>query len=144
VVEKRREEKKSSITNLTNQLTIPLHCAVCKFEPATQRHHLSYDPEILIDVCVPCHLQIHAHQHGVGRGLQVHDGGPQLPHGSYIHMMPDPVTGKTVVADKDSSILKWMICSCGNPDFYLYADSSGNRYLACNKFLEDYKIDFED
>jgi len=47
-------------------------CAICGAE-ATQTHHLSYDPEISIHVCVPCHIKLH--KHGVGRAK----GQQQLP-----------------------------------------------------------------
>ena len=43
-------------------------CAICKKRPATQQHHLSYDPEIVIDVCQECHEKIHKHGTGMKRG----------------------------------------------------------------------------
>lgn len=35
-------------------------CAVCGSSGSTQRHHISYNPEILIDVCIDCHIEIHS------------------------------------------------------------------------------------
>ncbi len=43
-------------------------CAVCKQVEATQKHHVAYEPELLIDVCVQCHKTIH--NHGVGNGSE--------------------------------------------------------------------------
>lgn len=34
-------------------------CGICHKERKTLKHHLSYDPEILLDVCSPCHLALH-------------------------------------------------------------------------------------
>jgi hypothetical protein len=42
-------------------------CAVCKKNIATQRHHLSYNPEIIIEVCRPCHEKIHKHGTGTDK-----------------------------------------------------------------------------
>jgi hypothetical protein len=42
-------------------------CVVCKTNVAAQEHHVSYEPELKISVCVPCHKQIHK-THGVGKG----------------------------------------------------------------------------
>jgi len=40
-------------------------CAVCRERLGVQEHHLTYNPEIKIDVCIPCHKLIH--NHGIGR-----------------------------------------------------------------------------
>jgi len=39
-------------------------CQVCKDKEAEQKHHVSYYPELTIDVCIECHKLIH--KHGVG------------------------------------------------------------------------------
>ena len=44
------------------------HCTICGKEEATQKHHIKYDPPMAIDVCVSCHLKIHEHGVGLGRG----------------------------------------------------------------------------
>ena len=41
-------------------------CVACKISEADQEHHLCYNPEIKIDICVECHEIVH--RHGVGRG----------------------------------------------------------------------------
>jgi len=41
-------------------------CEICGAETNLQTHHISYDPEITIRVCVKCHNQLHPH-HGVGK-----------------------------------------------------------------------------
>ncbi len=38
-------------------------CVVCG-KDAEQRHHISYDPEMCIDLCIECHMT--AHNHGTG------------------------------------------------------------------------------
>ena len=41
-------------------------CAVCKKDLPTQRHHISYNPAILIDLCLECHEYVHGFEHGTG------------------------------------------------------------------------------
>lgn len=41
-----------------------MKCVICNEREATQKHHVSYIPERVIDVCVECHKIIH--KHGVG------------------------------------------------------------------------------
>ena len=40
-------------------------CAECGSTENLQKHHISYNPEIMIDLCVDCHQKRHPH-HGVG------------------------------------------------------------------------------
>jgi len=61
----RKKEEEELLNNIINESTTTNICAICKTQTQTQKHHLSYDPELVIDVCIPCHIKIH--QHGVGR-----------------------------------------------------------------------------
>ncbi|MBA7555947.1 hypothetical protein ES705_48640 [subsurface metagenome] len=45
-----------------------MKCVICKDKEATQSHHIRYEPEITIEVCVPCHKRLHNYEVGVGRG----------------------------------------------------------------------------
>ena len=38
-------------------------CEHCKIEPATQKHHISYFPEKLMNLCFSCHVVIHKCKH---------------------------------------------------------------------------------
>lgn len=40
-------------------------CVVCNKNPATQIHHLNYNPEVMIDVCTFCHTRIHKKGTGI-------------------------------------------------------------------------------
>ncbi len=40
-------------------------CAICRKNEATQKHHLSYQPSLLIELCKDCHQLLHQN-HGVG------------------------------------------------------------------------------
>jgi len=49
-----------------NLIDIPIHtyvqdniCVICKVNKADQKHHLNYNPEVIIDVCLFCHGLIH-------------------------------------------------------------------------------------
>lgn len=44
-----------------------LTCAVCRVNESTQEHHLSYHPEIKIDICNECHEFLHGHNVGLAR-----------------------------------------------------------------------------
>lgn len=41
-----------------------MFCPICKQRKIEQEHHIKYDPEIKIPICVICHQ--HIHEHGVG------------------------------------------------------------------------------
>ena len=45
-----------------------MSCVICKKNEATQSHHIRYEPEITIEVCVPCHKRLHNYEVGVGLG----------------------------------------------------------------------------
>ena len=40
-------------------------CAVCGSTENLQKHHVSYNPEMIINLCIDCHQKRHPH-HGVG------------------------------------------------------------------------------
>lgn len=35
-------------------------CEVCTLNPATEKHHISYFPEVTTGVCEECHKRIHS------------------------------------------------------------------------------------
>ncbi len=39
-------------------------CQICKEKEAEQEHHVSYYPELKIDICIDCHKLIHKHSVG--------------------------------------------------------------------------------
>lgn len=58
-------------------------CQICKVKEAEQKHHVSYYPELVIDVCTDCHKLIH--KHGVGSpGSSKHEIVKDAPVGLYI------------------------------------------------------------
>lgn len=70
-------------------------CAVCH-GPASQEHHIFYDPEIKIDVCVECHELIH--EHGVGSGRQAEEyyvslSGNRIPLATWRPKKPEFTRG---------------------------------------------------
>jgi hypothetical protein len=120
-----------------------LKCSICKTNEASQKHHLSYQPEISIDVCVPCHKQLH--NHGVGYGVGFH----QVPQNEepYYSIIGQFVAFKrkddgkfTWVDKKDGEVLTWLICSCGRHDYHLLRNGKGEVFLVCPNCGRDYKI----
>jgi len=62
-------------------------CSICNINPATQQHHVSYDPELTVNVCAVCHAKIH--ESGTGnpakdlksmKGRYKHPGRPPDPN----------------------------------------------------------------
>ena len=43
-------------------------CVDCGTTENLQEHHISYDPEITVTLCVDCHMRRHNNSHGVGVG----------------------------------------------------------------------------
>jgi hypothetical protein len=90
-------------------------CAICGRE-ATQVHHLSYDPPIIINVCVPCHMKVH--QHGVGRGKGEEPITEQFEEEPKL-LMPfytkeKEIDGTPYITSKDDEVLKLLVCpNCG-------------------------------
>ena len=111
-------------------------CAVCKEREAEQEHHLSYDPEFKIDICIPCHLKLH--EHGVGRGigqqpnktLPVEEDIPQHPIFTKI-IEKDGVN--FIVAKETEEILTMLNCINGClRGWQLLGDPITNQlYLRC-------------
>jgi len=52
-------------------------CEICNAEKDLQIHHISYDPEITIVVCIKCHSKLHP-THGVGRPIGKGKSGHNL------------------------------------------------------------------
>lgn len=45
-------------------------CQLCKENEATQKHHISYFPNLVIDICIECHKLIHKHGVGLGKNSE--------------------------------------------------------------------------
>lgn len=117
-------------------MTISNPCVVCKENRAEQKHHLSYNPELIIDVCKSCHEEIH--KHGVGRGVRLLGEEPLIrEHLTYEKMIEDK---HTILDSETNEILNWLVCSCGMSHYHIYSNKEGNVYLRCNKCGQDYKI----
>jgi len=50
-------------------------CEHCKIEPATQKHHISYFPEKIMNLCFSCHLVIHKSKHPMYDKFKQYDKG---------------------------------------------------------------------
>lgn len=43
-------------------------CIDCGSTENLQEHHISYEPEVTVTLCVDCHMRRHNNSHGVGVG----------------------------------------------------------------------------
>lgn len=126
-----------------------MNCVVCQREEATQKHHLTYEPqEILIDICVTCHKKIHQHGVGNGKGLrkipQENDNINVI--GTYLINKQTITNGQSCATwfDKVSGErLTWLVCNCGKHDFHVYGTDDNKQYLVCMGCMRDYKIHLE-
>jgi len=54
---------KNSLYITIQSKTKKIFCEHCKIELATQKHHISYFPEKLMNLCFSCHVVIHKCKH---------------------------------------------------------------------------------
>ena len=111
-------------------------CSVCYQKDAVQTHHLSYEPQLIIDVCLDCHEKIH--KHGVGRGIRVATQDEVVK--SYFTYAKQHEGKFTVFDAITNEILSWLICVCGRHDWHLYGNSQGKMYLRCMNCGQDFKM----
>ena len=76
-------------------------CQICKEKEAEQEHHVSYYPELKIDVCIDCHKLIHKHS----------VGGPGRPDYGIIRDSP---TGISIPLASARLHLTYQCFNCGD------------------------------
>jgi hypothetical protein len=54
-----KEYNKLDMGNELHRSSIDECCEICNTQANLQEHHYSYDPPKTIDVCNPCHAEIH-------------------------------------------------------------------------------------
>ena len=64
---------------------MPWTCSICHLREATQKHHISYDPEIVIHVCVDCHGLLHNHGVGRAKGSSQQVQADETEHNIYLY-----------------------------------------------------------
>lgn len=115
-----------------------MKCVICKTAKATQQHHLSYNPEITIDVCVPCHVKIH--QHGVGTPIGAEKSMKALPPiiEEHIPILPlftkeTEIDGIRYITSMIGEILNHVMCpNCENHGSWgLWVDNNLDFFLRC-------------
>lgn len=111
-----------------------MKCVICKKNEASQEHHVSYVPELKIDVCIPCHEKVHP-KHGVGKGADNVKIIKDTPFYTYIVQE----NGKFTVKEADThEILINRTCKCGNVNFEIYSKPDNTRmFLRCRKCGQD-------
>lgn len=94
-------------------------CQICKEKEATQKHHVSYYPELTIDICKDCHILIH--KHGVGD-----------PRDSYI--IEDAPLGIAIPIQNADIRLIYKCMDCGE---YVYLTQRLINLLLLNRSLRE-------
>lgn len=91
-------------------------CVICKQNDIEQKHHISYDPEIIIEICTPCHVLLHKHGVGLPKGatpIVIEEPPEQIPLlPTYTKRVKKDNTS-FVVTIEDEEILNWVICPNG-------------------------------
>ena len=119
-----------------------MKCVLCGMG-ADQKHHVCYEPEMIIDVCLHCHKLVH--RHGVGRARkdvsdEQIDGEIQTennlasPYSTY----EEEIDGKQTVflkhLNSDSELLYLMRCPSGceiNKWDFFYSKKTGHYIIRC-------------
>ena len=119
-------------------------CAVCGGK-ATQIHHLGYDPEIAIHLCVPCHVKVHEHGVGRGKGEQLKPIAPKHEERELILPMfttKKEIDGTTYITSKKGEILNNLVCpNCeGKGMWEVFGDKNRRTFLRCVMCGVDYEI----
>ena len=113
-------------------------CAICG-KAATQKHHISYDPEILIDVCVKCHKWIHKNEHGVGLAKLPKSTQKELqkakPHqyDSKHHIKDTNLDPPVLLSKETGEELQILLCPhCKNHNWIITIEpTTEETYLLC-------------
>ena len=127
-----------------------------------QNHHISYEPEIKIDVCRKCHLLLHKHGVGLGQGekanksLTIDDDNNNLhqPQFTKIKIIDKsstvPWDVELIIDKNDDVVLDWLT-KCPNrcfadwqiyqrPSYKFDEEKFDHFILRCNKCGWDTKI----
>lgn len=124
---------------------MPSLCPICKKQPATQIHHLNYEPEITIEVCVPCHIELHKHGVGLPKGVKgkiieisKDEPEPVIP----IYTKEKIIDDTPYIVDKDENVLDWLVCpnKCGEVTWQIFANSEGKTFIRCPLCGVDFPI----
>jgi len=117
-----------------------MKCAICRDAEASQKHHVCYDPEILVEVCVSCHKLLHKNKHGVGKGRN--DNPPKIIEKEKPVFINGSLT-KSVIGDfgipyihsfEKGELLDWLICvnrdaGCNGTTFHIFHEKSSGRFF---------------
>ena len=109
-------------------------CVLCQKNEATQKHHLLYEPEeIVIPVCVSCHLKLHNHGVGLGSG---HSKGfglqPIKIISSHFTYADEDGIIKSLENDEELGELN-CINGCGKQWHFFTEASSDKLFIRCGK-----------
>ena len=126
-----------------------MKCVVCKENDAVQEHHISYEPEMKIDVCIFCHLRIHIF-HGVGKPRGYLKGNAHLnPTVERTLIEPrytkwDDVSDRRTLLSKDGEPLLILNCpnGCDATVWRLLGKATSHEtFLSCMTCGYDVKIE---
>lgn len=124
-----------------------MKCVVCKTNEANQKHHVSYEPELVIDICKSCHKIIHR-THGVGNGTGEKEGKIKEDHPFFTYIGFDKEKNQYLIKDSETNeVLYSLVCKCGSLRFELFGRENQSacylRCLTCGFDVSISKIDFK-
>ena len=113
-----------------------LNCVNCQSEKKIQEHHISYEPEMTISLCVECHKKVHGS--GVGKSNYSQDRGYSTKEKKIAAIL-----NKSFLTQKE--VAKFFGCSRGTlnrwSEKYL---KNGNPNDEQHDFAENLKLEMED
>ena len=103
-----------------------MKCVVCNENEANQKHHVSYEPELVIDICKECHQKIHQ-SHGVGKSVGEAKIKESHPFFTYTNK------GSNTVYDSETDEELYILtCNCGSVRWELYGrENKSAVYIRC-------------
>ena len=130
-----------------------MKCVICRDAEASQKHHVCYDPEILVEVCISCHKVLHKNKHGVGKGrgyLRKEEQKRPYIKSLLTREVVDESNVSRIYSVSTEELLMWLTCpntkvGCSGGGFRIFAEMSTRRvYLRCKKCGFDFEVILED
>lgn len=110
-----------------------MKCVVCKEKEATQKHHISYEPSLVISICKPCHQLIHK-THGVGAAMGEEKKEKDHPFFTYREK-------EAIYDSKTNELLDQYVCRCGCNRFTFYVRKDQTAcYMKCSVCGQDWQV----
>ena len=126
-----------------------MKCVICKQNETNQKHHVCYDPPMVISICTNCHILIHKHGVGLGRiGKKESDAMGEIETetnlASPYFTIAETINGKLTIFQKEGHELLHLLrcpngCESNNWTFF-YSKKQDTYIIRCRLCGFDAKV----